>query len=57
VIDIEELRAIVQHLHDGARREQTRMLHADGSPSVYSEEHRHFAEAYESVLKLIDGAP
>jgi hypothetical protein len=51
-----ELYEQVRMLRVGAQREQERMTNPDGTPTVYSVEHGHFADAYESVLRLIAGS-
>jgi hypothetical protein len=52
---MEQLRKQVAFLRDGADYAYKRMLHEDGTESAYAPEHRHFREAYQSVLDIIDG--
>lgn len=54
--ELVDLRKQVQFLRDGADHAYKRMLNQDGSESVYAPEHRHFREAYDSVLGIIDGS-
>lgn len=49
-----ELRATVQMMRDGARREQETMMNPDGTESAFVAEHRHFGDAFDAVLRLMD---
>jgi hypothetical protein len=51
----DDLREQVQFLRDGANREYVRMLNEDGSESLFAAEPRHFRDAYDSIIALIDG--
>ena len=43
----------VRMLRAGADREYRNMLNQDGSESQFAAEHRHFRDAYDSVLRMI----